>query len=165
MPVETCACSGHAQSFEDGSRSGYGSSIRYLLTHGVCGLSWTSPGQHTLSPSLQGGHEPCALAMWQVQSWKVGGAGEAVCISQGVDDRSLVTLTTAGMLQWWDSAALKVLTHHTFRSVLVEASLLREVVTRRPDCAPGVHSCGELTAVYHADNLVHTCLWFEWWVH
>ena len=44
----------------------------------------------------------------QVQSWEVGRAGEAVCISQGKGDRSIVTLTSAGTLQWWDSAQTKV---------------------------------------------------------
>ena len=38
----------------------------------------------------------------------MGRAGEAVCISQGKGDRSIVTLTSAGTLQWWDTAQTKV---------------------------------------------------------
>jgi len=47
----------------------------------------------------------------QVQSWEIGKAGEAVRISVGRDDSSLVTLTSAGTLQWWDTAMLKVPLH------------------------------------------------------
>ena len=54
------------------------------------------------------GHRERCLPNGQVAAWEVDKPGGAAHVRCGREERSVLVLTAAGAVQWWDTALLKV---------------------------------------------------------